>query len=121
MKDNGFIEYIVHDLFVYTSDVSARAMFGGYGVYRSGVMFALVAEGELYFKINEEQKQTYQEIGSVPFMYEKEGKSFEMSYWKIGEEIQENSELFRELAEQSYELALKKSIEKSGKKSKNKV
>jgi len=121
MKDKSFVEYVVGDLFNYLSDVSARSMFGGFGIYRSGVMFALVAEGELYFKINEEQKQTYQEFGSVPFIYEKEGKSFEMSYWKIGEEIQENSELFRELAEQSYELALEKSFEKARKKLKNKV
>jgi len=121
MKDKGFIEYVVHDLFAYASDVSARAMFGGYGVYRSGVMFALVGDGELYFKISEEQKQIYKGLGSTPFMYLKEGKAYEMSYWKIGEETQENNELFRELAEQSYELALEKSFEKARNKLKNKV
>lgn len=126
MNDKGFVEYVVGDLFGYLSDVSARAMFGGYGVYRNGVMFGLVADGELYFKVNESQKNKYEAFGSKAFTYMKEGRAQEMMYFYIPEEIQENSELFRELAEESYELALEKAVknkktskDNSGNKSKN--
>lgn len=115
-KDAGFVQYVVEDLFAYLSDVSARAMFGGYGIYRAGVMFGLVEDGELYFKVQDEQKEKYLEFGSRPFTYMKEGKPQELGYYFIPEEVQENNQLFRELAEDAYELALQKAVKKTPKK-----
>lgn len=115
-KDAGFVQYVVDDLFAYLSDVSARAMFGGYGIYRAGVMFGLVEDGELYFKVCDEQKEKYRELGSRSFTYMKEGKPQELSYYFIPEEVQENNQLFRELAEDAYELALQKAVKKTPKK-----
>ena len=34
--------------------VEARAMFGGFGLYRSGKFFGLISQGVLYFKTTEE-------------------------------------------------------------------
>lgn len=116
MKDKGFVEYVVGDLFSYLSDVSAKAMFGGYGIYRSGVMFALIADGELYFKVSDESKKQYEHLGSKAFTYMKEGKPQELSYWYVNEDVQENTTLFRELAEQAFEFALESSIKKKKKK-----
>lgn len=115
-KDKGFAEYVVGDLFGYLSDVSMRAMFGGYGIYRSGVMFGLISDGELYFKVSEESKRDYENLHSRPFTYEKDGKRQEISYWYINEDVQENVTLFRELAEKSFDLALEASVKKSKKK-----
>ncbi len=120
-KDAGFAQYVVEDLFAYLSDVSARAMFGGYGIYRSGVMFALIADGELYFKISNEQKEKYAGLGSRPFVYTKEGKPYEMLYYFVPEEVQENNHLFRQLAEDAYELALQKTSKKTAKKTSKKL
>ena len=75
--------------------VSARAMFGGYGIYRAGVMFGLVEDGELYFKVQDEQKEKYLSFGGRPFTYMKEGKPQELGYYFIPEEVQENNQLFR--------------------------
>lgn len=115
-KDVGFVRYVVDDLFAYLSDVSARAMFGGYGIYRTGIMFGLVEDGELYFKVGDEQKEKYLGFGSRPFTYMKEGKPQELGYYFIPEEVQENNQLFRELAEYAYELALQKAVKKTSKK-----
>ena len=115
-KDAGFAQYVVEDLFAYVSDVSARAMFGGYGIYRAGVMFGLVEDGELYFKVGDEQKEKYLSFGSRPFTYMKEGKPQELSYYFVPEEVQENNQFFRELAEDAYELALQKAVKKTPKK-----
>lgn len=115
-KNAGFVQYVVEDLFAYLSDVSARAMFGGYGIYRAGVMFGLVEDGELYFKVQDEQKEKYLSFGSRPFTYMKEGKPQELGYYFIPEEVQENNQLFRELAEDAYELALQKAVKKTPKK-----
>jgi DNA transformation protein len=116
-KDNSFVRYVVEDLFGYLGGtVSARAMFGGCGVYRDGVMFALIEDGELYFKVDESQKETYLALGGKPFTYMKEGKPQELSYFYVPEEAQENNDLFRRLAEQAYELALQKAVKKTPKK-----
>jgi DNA transformation protein len=115
-KDVGFVRYVVDDLFAYLSDVSARAMFGGYGIYRAGIMFGIVEDGELYFKVGDEQKEKYLGFGSRPFTYMKEGKPQELGYYFIPEEVQENNQLFRELAECAYELALQKAVKKTSKK-----
>ena len=111
-KDSTFVQYVTEDLLGYMDNVMFRAMFGGYGIYRLGIMFALVGDGELYFKVGIDQKEKYKELKSRPFTYMKEGKAQELSYYCISEEIQENRDLFRELARESYELALEKMLKK---------
>jgi DNA transformation protein len=56
-------------------------MFGGLGVYREGRMFALVADGELYFKTSEATRPAFGEAGGSAFTYEGRGRTVVMSYW----------------------------------------
>lgn len=111
-KDVTFVQYVVEDLLSYQEGVVSRAMFGGYGIYRLGIMFGLVEDGELYFKVADDQKERYRGFGSRPFTYTKEGKTQELSYYFIPEEVQENRELFQGLADEAYDLALSKAIKK---------
>lgn len=115
-KDASFVEYVVEDLFAYLQGtISARSMFGGYGVYRDGVMFGLVADGALYFKVTDSgDVEQYRAMGSGPFVYHKQGKPQELSYYYIPEEVQENTALFRALAERAFECALEVSVQKKG-------
>ncbi len=43
--------------------VSARAMFGGYGLYCEGIMFALIAHATLYFKVDADNQERFTETG----------------------------------------------------------
>ncbi|MBT5413219.1 MAG: TfoX/Sxy family protein [Rhodospirillaceae bacterium] len=68
-------------------DVRSRAMFGGWGLYLDGVMFALIAYETLYLKVDAETKQAFAAAGGQPFEYEREGrKPVEMSYWTLPDE-----------------------------------
>ena len=40
----------LHDLFEPVGPITIRRMFGGAGIYRDGIMFALVSDGEVYLK-----------------------------------------------------------------------
>lgn len=40
--------------------VGARRMFGGYGLYRNDVMFALIADDTLYFKVDEHNRAEFE-------------------------------------------------------------
>jgi len=67
--------------------IRSRAMFGGYGIFYEGSMFALIAEDTLYFKVNESNRAMYKKAQSKPFPHG-------ISYWEVpAEVIEENSKL----------------------------
>lgn len=75
----------IRDLFAGLGPVRIRKMFGGQGVYRDDLMFALEAYGELYLKTDEASAETFRAAGSRPFVYEKDGRRTQMSYWLMPE------------------------------------
>ena len=69
-------------------------MFGGYGIFKGDVMFALIAEDELYYKVGDLNRRDFEEKGSEPFRYTSKGKSVTLSYWKLPSEVMDD---FQEL------------------------
>ncbi len=46
-------------------DVQSKAMFGGFGIFENGTMFALVnREGHLYFRVDSDTRARYEDAGS---------------------------------------------------------
>lgn len=86
-----FVEYVIKDLLGRYAVVVARRMFGGYGLYRQGVMFALIAQNQLYFKADEQTAQYFKTFGSEPFTYEGKGKLVKLSYWTVVPDVLEDS------------------------------
>lgn len=86
----------------------AKPMFGGYGIYKNGIIVAFIADDELYFKVDESNKSQYKKFDSEPFIYEAKGKKTAMSYWKVPMEILEDEEQIGVWLNQSYEISLKK-------------
>jgi len=72
--------------------VSARRMFGGHGLFLNGLMFALIADGELYFKVDAQSREAFQELGLEPFVYHKQGKPMALSYFQAPEACLDSSE-----------------------------
>ena len=59
----------------------ARRMFGGFGIFMDDLMFALIADGRLYLKVDDETMPTFEGAGSEPFTYRRQGREISMSYW----------------------------------------
>ena len=77
-------EFVVHllDLLQPLGDVRARSMFGGWGIYLEGRMFALVAFETFFIKADAENRDEFLSRGLAPFRYEmKPGKFNELSYY----------------------------------------
>lgn len=70
---NEFIEYL-GEVFERFGTIQARRMFGAHGLYRDGVMFALVADGVLYLKADSESADTFRAQGLRPFEYQKKAR-----------------------------------------------
>lgn len=78
----------VQELFAPLGGVSARAMFGGTGIYSRGVMFGLVHDDILHLKADGAMCQAFEAKGGSPFVYQNaSGKPVTTSYWKLPAEL----------------------------------
>ena len=94
MKTTPFLDYVIEILSKYVR-IKASAMFGGYGLYSDGLIFAIVAYDELYFKADKDSKIFYESFGSESFKYDGKGKLISMSYYKAIPEIFEDEEMMQ--------------------------
>ena len=63
----AFREYVLSQLDE-LGEVTARAMFGGVGLYRRGVFFGIVAGDTLFFKVGEANRRDFEKHKAKPFM-----------------------------------------------------
>ncbi|MBF6057016.1 MULTISPECIES: TfoX/Sxy family protein [Thiomicrorhabdus] len=101
-----FIEHL-HEVFSEFGAITARRMFGGYGIYHDVLMFALVADNTLYLKADKFSVERFIELELPPFEYEKGGKKMKMSYFRAPEEIFDDPHLAEEWATLAFEAALR--------------
>lgn len=87
--------------------VTARAMFGGYGLKREGINFAIVADETLYFKVDAQTQPQFEASGSVPFVYESKGRSVALSYWRASAECLESPTSMQVWCEWAWQAALR--------------
>lgn len=73
MARDEFAHYIA-DLLSPLGSVRPRGMFGGYGIYRDGLMFALVADDTLYFCADDGMRAAFGALGTGPFRYQAKGR-----------------------------------------------
>ena len=106
-KDD-YADYIV-DKLAGLGDVHSRAMFGGYGIFHEGLMFALISDNVLYFKVDDTNRKMYEEAGSSKFPHG-------ISYWEVPTEVFEDQAKLYEWAEISISIAKAKAKAKQGKK-----
>lgn len=92
-KDVAFYEWVSKDLLQGIPGIRSRAMFGGYGFYLRDAIFAIIADGRLYFKTAAADIEDFQRFKSKPFAYSsKDRGKVTMSYWELPEEIMEDRE-----------------------------
>lgn len=108
-RSTSFHDYVIHDLLGEMSGITSKAMFGGWGIYREGIIFAIIIGEELYFKVDDSNRKDFESMDSRPFTYKnKNGKSITMSYWLVPEEVMENREGLRALVHKSVTANKKK-------------
>ena len=91
MPRSDFHDYVVHDLMSGIDGIQSRAMFGGWGLYKNGVVFGIIADDQLYFKVDDRNLKDYENAGSTPFTYEAKGRKIIMSsYWEVPADVLED-------------------------------
>ena len=105
-KESEFVSYVLESLRP-LGPVSARRMFGGHGIYLHGVMFALVADDQLYLKVDDGNRGAYQAAGLEAFSYDGRGRAIRMSYHEAPGEGFDDPEVLCAWAREAYAAALR--------------
>ncbi len=115
MADIWFTDYVLEQLALF-GGVTARRMFGGEGLFKGGLMFALIADGELFFKVDDSNRPDFEAVKSQPFTYaKKEGKTASLSYWYVPEDIIEDPDALNGWATKAYAVAVSARIKSAAK------
>ena len=62
--------------------VTMRRMFGKTGVFCNGLMFGMVTNDTLYFRVDDQNRVVFKEAESVPPLnYEKQGHVIDLAFW----------------------------------------
>ena len=79
--------------------ISVRAMFGGHGLFKDDVMFAIVdSEGRLYLRADGTTAVAFEAAGSTQHM--------RMPYWEVPEPVREDPEQLAEWAATAADVAI---------------
>lgn len=98
----------VEELLAPLGPVRIRRMFGGAGVYAGDVMFALIADDQLYLKVDTTLKAALEEEGSEPFRYEKKsGEVAVMAYSRLPDAAADDPDTASAWARRALDVALK--------------
>ena len=101
----------IRELFAGFGAVAVRRLFGGAGLFADGVMFGLVAGGEIYLKADAETVPAFEAEGCGPFEYAtKTGKRALNSYWRLPERLYDDPEELAVWAARSRTIARRKPL-----------
>lgn len=104
MADESFKDFVLDQLST-LSELRAKAMFGGYGLYQGKHFFGILFEGRLYFKTDEKSRKEYVAEGMEPFTYEQRGRLMTMQYHEVPAGVLEDRERITAWAQRAIQVA----------------
>lgn len=113
----GFLEFVMEGL-APIPGLRSRRMFGGVGVFQEDAMFALIAEDQLYFKTDEENRGIFEQAGLGPFIYgtRDDGSAAKINYYEAPGEALDDPDAMLEWALLGVDAALRAAAAKKPKK-----
>lgn len=110
----AFANYVVEQMAGF-GPVQAKAMFGGFGIYRDGLMFGLIVSDQLYFKVDDQSKHLFVDRGLPPFQYESKGKVSSLRYHQAPPETYDDADEMAQWARVAYDCALRQQAKSTAK------
>ena len=87
VASDGFAEFLREQL-APLGRVTMRRMFGKSGMFCDGVMLAMVRDNTLYFRVDDENRETFKEAEAFPpLSYEKKGGAIDLAFWRAPERL----------------------------------
>jgi DNA transformation protein len=87
VASDSFAEFL-REQFAPLGHLTMRRMFGKTGVFCDGVMFGMVADNTLFFRVDDDNRAAFAEAATFPPLnYEKKGSSIDLSFWRAPERL----------------------------------
>ncbi len=102
-----FHEFVM-ELFAPMGPVSVRRMFGGAGVFKDGLMFALLADDVIYLKTDAAFRAELEAEGGEPFIWTRpsDGKQTDMGYVSLPTDAMDEADLASEWGRKAFAVSL---------------
>lgn len=98
----------IDEMFAGLGPVAAKRMFGGQGVYHHGLIVAIVYQGEVLLKADEQTHALFEAAGARRWVYEgRDGKTAAMPYWSIPDSAYDDPDEMALWTRRAYEAALR--------------
>lgn len=101
-----FVNFL-HEVFESFGPIRSLKMFGGHGIYHKDLMFALVADDQLYLKTDSTIVHLFEDKELEPFIFQTSQKEIKMSYYLAPEEIFDDPDQAYYWADLSFNAALR--------------
>lgn len=108
-----FVEWVA-ELLEPLGHVVTRRMFGGYGLFFDGLMFAIVIDDQLWFKTDVENRGMFVALGEPPFTYLRAGKPARLSFFRAPDDALESSQALMPWAQSAFGAALRARMKSAG-------
>ena len=102
----------IKEIFEPFGRVEVKRMFGGAGVYRDGLCFAMAVDGDIYLKVDDDNRERFRAAGSRPFVYSMKGKPQEMSYWRLADAALDDGAELKRWADLGFGAATRAAMKK---------
>ena len=87
VASDSFAEFLCEQL-APLGHLTMLRMFGKTGVFCDGVMFGIVADNTLYFRVDDDNRAVFEEAQSFsPLNYKKKGSTIDLSFWRVPERL----------------------------------
>ena len=90
MPVNPGYKAFIEELLAPIATITTRSMFGGVGIYGDGLFFALIANEQLYFKVDDTNRPDFEAAGMAPFAPFDDGRT--MAYWAVPADVLEDAD-----------------------------
>lgn len=107
----------VREHFAALGPLTIKRMFGGASVYSQGLIFALLDDGVVWLKADEQNELALREAGARQFTFPtKDGQVMTMAYWSLPEPAVDDPEEAVKWARASIDVAFRKAAAKKPRK-----
>ncbi|MDP9011142.1 MAG: TfoX/Sxy family protein [Pseudomonadota bacterium] len=86
---NHYVQWVLEQLSG-AERISSRRMFGGVGMYRDDVFFAIISSDTLYFKVNAATRGEYEKRGMRQFRPYRNRPLVSMNYYEVPADVLED-------------------------------
>jgi DNA transformation protein len=110
----AFREFL-EELYAPMGDVRVRPMFGGLGIFKDDLMFALAFDDVLYLRADEATAARFAAENSSPFIYKgMKGREIETSYFRLPDRLYDEPDELIAWSETALGVAQRAAAEKAG-------